>query len=417
MPKTLLKDRCSVNTNIDSDVFVGIKSEEGNVQISFPLGFHISEEEKELRKDILLIMSTLAKNTNKRDSEVLGQSNSFDEVKFPIQSYLFIIQDFYVRGYYKEREIHYNVSKRGKINWSRTIKTQRAYIQDEDLFYLDFVTKRNQINENELITLIHKYCVYESFDKMGWLFSSYLPEKPRIKFKQKLFSGVLKDKLSNTFNDENRQLFINMLALIEYQGDENAEKNFRYGTYKFSTVWERMIDKVFGESNKEEYYPKTIWNLNGSDFEGHDAEDKDNAYLRPDTIMKYNDRIYVLDAKYYKYGWSKNPGHLPESTSINKQITYGEYIAEMEKFCDDNGNHPIVYNAFIMPYNSIGKSFYTENEMYFIGTARSNWKLNNKSYEKVQGILLDVKYLMSLSSAKDMNEITKMATLIDSVVR
>lgn len=48
--------------------------------------------------------------------------------------------------------------------------------------YLNFVTRKNPVSENELITLIHEYCVYESFLKLGWLFTSSMPSKPRIRF-------------------------------------------------------------------------------------------------------------------------------------------------------------------------------------------------------------------------------------------
>lgn len=408
MPKLLLKDRCSVNTNIDTDVFVGLQCSEGIIKVSFPLGFHISDDEKELRKDILLLTSTLVKNTDRRDSTVLGQALIYDKVDFPIQAYLFIIRDFYERGYYKEREVYYNISKRGKINWSRTIKTQKEYAEEEDIFYLNFVTKKSMVKENELITLIHEYCVYESFEKMGWLFSEFMPMKPQIKFIKKMFICVVKDKLSNTFNDKNRRLFQNMLAIIEYLGDEEVDKNFLYGTYRFEYVWEKMINRVFGVDNKTNYFPKTTWNLVGKDF--------CNASLKPDTIMLCNNKIYVLDAKYYKFGWTKLAEDLPESTSINKQITYGEYIAENEVFRRANGSHPVVYNAFLMPYDANGERFNTGEDMYFVGTARSNWKGNTKEYEKVQGILLDVKYLMSIAVRRNEDEIIRLAELIDSVV-
>lgn len=71
----------------------------------------------------------------------------------------------------KNRKFHIKLLK-GKINWNRTIKTQKSYVQGTDVFYLDFVTKNDRVKENELITLIHEYCVYESFEQMGWL----LPE-------------------------------------------------------------------------------------------------------------------------------------------------------------------------------------------------------------------------------------------------
>ena len=405
-----LKDRCRIYTNIDTDTFVGIKCVNGDFSVNFPLGFRLEsdEEEKQIRKDILLLLNALSKNTTRKDSE-LNNTVSYVDVKLPIQAYLYVISDYYTRGYYKERETVYEVSKRGKISWGKTIKTQRAYIQDNELYYFDFVTKKRTASDNELITLIHEYCVYESFAKIGWIFSSYMPEKPRIKLNQKLFTGVIKKKIAETFNDRNKQLFHNMLAIVSSLGDDGDATDFKYGTYRFEYVWESMIDKAYGIRNKEEYFPKTKWILSGKEHE--------NAALEPDTIMLTNDAVYVLDAKYYKFGWTKAPAHLPESTSINKQITYGEYIAETEKFKDKDGCTPTVYNAFIMPYDAFGKAFYTEEELHYIGSAVSDWKRTDgsKSYEQVAGILLDVKTLMK-SHSHDEDKILKLASLIEEKI-
>lgn len=403
-----LKERCSINTNVDKDTFVGIKCIKGEIAVNFPLGFHLSDDENEIRKDIFLLMNVLSKNTEHKESE-LDNIEAYTDVNLPIQAYLHLIADFYARGYYKERETVYQVSKKGKINWSKTIKTQKAYIQDNDIYYLDFVTKKNTVNENELITLIHEYCVYESFMKMGWLFTSHVPSKPKIKLNTKMFVGVIKRKIANTFNDRNKQLFYNMLAIVNNLGNDGDATDFKYGTNRFEYVWESMIDKVYGIKNKTEYFPKTRWIL--------ENDDRKNASLEPDTIMFANNAIYVLDSKYYKYGWTGNSSHLPESTSINKQITYGEYIAENRKFKDKEGNSPTVYNAFIMPYDAYGKTFYTETEMHYIGHAISDWKGNDglKTYEKVVGILLDVKSLIR-SHANDKDKIMELAELIEEKV-
>lgn len=401
----VLRERCKINTNIDTDTFVGIKGEDGSITVSFPLGFRLSDDEKKLKKDILLLLSVLSKNTEQRES-VLNNKLSYNDVEMPIQAYLYVISDYYARGYYKERETTYETAKKGKINWGRTVKQQKGFVQGDEAYYLDFTVKKNNVNQNELITLIHEYCVYESFNKIGWLFSSYVPDKPRIKPNPKLFKATIKKKLGETFDDRNRQLFKTLLVIIDSLGDDGAASNFKYGTYRFEYVWEKMIDKAYGIKNKSDYFPKTKWIL--------DDKTHDNANLEPDTIMLTNDAIYVLDSKYYKFGWSKAPGHLPESTSINKQITYGEYIAETEHFLDDNGNHPTVYNAFLMPYDSFDKAFYTEEELHYIGSAISDWKSSDgtKPYERVAGILVDVKSLMQ-NYSHDEDRIIKLAELIE----
>ncbi|MBY6915760.1 LlaJI family restriction endonuclease [Clostridium botulinum] len=403
-----IRDKCFVNTNYDNDTFVGIKCINGNISINFPLGFNISGDNTELRKDIILLISTLAANTKRKQSEILGQIRKYEETDFPIQAYMFIISDYYVRGYYKEREVQHAVSKNGKINWNRTIKTQKPYVQGNEVYYLDFVTKKNTINENELITLVHEYCVYNSFEKIGWLFTKNMPAKPKIKFNRKLFISVIKDKISCTFNDRNRVLFNNMLAIINYKGDAHASKNYKYGTYRFEYVWEKMIDKVFGIENKSDYFPKTIWTIKNKKH--------NNASLEPDTIMLLNNNVYVIDAKYYKYGETGKPSDLPESTSINKQITYGEYISEEEKFRKIHGENMRVYNSFIMPFNAQKRRYSTENEFLYIGEAISSWKKNNKSYDRIQGILVDIKYLMKINVRQEESAIYKLAEIIDKAI-
>lgn len=408
MERFSIRDKCRVNTNWNEDTFVGLKCENGDISVNFPLGFDISEDDKELRKDILLLINTIRSTTSKKDSRLIEGHKEYNTTEFPVQAYMSVIYDFYARGYYKEREIKYCVSKRGKIDWGKTIKTQKAYMQNENAYYLDFVIKKNSINSDELISLIHEYCVYESFSKMGWLFTSSMPAKPRIEFKEKLFKSVLKEKILNTFNDKNKNLFINMLAIVNYQGSDYHEQNYKYGTYRFEYVWEAIIDKVYGIDGKEEFFPKTYWRIDGTEVP--------NASLEPDTIMILNEKIFVLDAKYYKYGVTRRVGDLPESTSVNKQITYGEYVAEQDKYREKYGDNFTVYNAFLMPFNSASSKWKIDSGILRIGETYGDWKCNKKTYERVQGILVDIKYLMKLSISQNDNEIMRLAEEIEKYV-
>ena len=409
MDNNSLFDRCRVNTNIDDDVFVGISKKDSMYEVSFPLGYHLDyTSEKRMRKDILSLMSVLSKYSDKKLSELKTGGKRQKEHSFPVQAYLHIIQNYFENGYYKEKETLYANARRGKIDWSRTIKTQKPVIQGDEAYYLNFIVKKKSVNENELITLVHKYCVYESFDKLGWLFTSFVPQKPALILSNKRMISVVNDKLQNTFNDKNKLLFRSMLDLLKFcNDDENTE--FKYGTNRFEYIWEKMIDKMFGIEEKEFYFPKTFWNLEEKGIH-------ENAYLEPDTIMIKDDKVYVLDAKYYKYGWSGAPGHLPESTSINKQITYGEYIAEAKKFMKD-GKHPVVYNAFIMPYDSKGKTFSTNKPIHYIGKATSDWKDGSKEYEQVVGLLMDMRYLMEMSLDEKDQRIYDLVKLIKESVK
>ena len=229
-----------------------------------------------------------------------------------------------------------------------------------------------------------------------------MPTKPRIKLNVKLFKTVVQEKLQQTFNDESKKRYRSMLAVIDNLSDSEAPLNYMFGTNRFEYVWEMLIDRVYGIANKIEYFPKTQWNLNNGCYR--------NSALEPDTIMLWNGNIYVLDAKYYKYGATRKPWDLPESTSINKQITYGEYIAK-HKCMEKADKSCLVYNAFLMPFDADG-----EEVIQHIGEAVSDWKDNNKLYERIQGILVDVKYLMKIACRQESTEIMQLARCIENAV-
>ena len=161
----MLKDRCHINTNRKTDTFVGLEFDGKDYTVSFPLGYAIASEDddKLLREDLLLLFHTLALYSSQTESKSGFKREKDAATETPMYAYIYIIMDFVTRGYYKEGIVEYASSKRGKIHWNRTIKQKKPVIQEADIYYLDFITKKNVINENDLITLIHQYCVYLSF--------------------------------------------------------------------------------------------------------------------------------------------------------------------------------------------------------------------------------------------------------------
>ena len=343
------------------------------------------------------------------------------QVTFPIHAYLFVINDFLNHGYYKPKEQIYKRASSGKISWSRTIKQVRPQIANENAVYLEFITHRTNHNEAELITLIHKFCVYESFCKLGFLFSSFVPAKPPIAFNKNFFTSILQAKIAHTFNENEILLFKNMLDIILYLDSSSDKENFIFGTNNFHHIWEQLVDSVYGEKDKEKFYLKVYWRLNGSkaDFSFGNSEKRNS--LRPDTIMIQNrgkpeQKIFVLDSKYCQYGATKNPNHLPDSASVVKQLAYAEYIDNTEirsklpedvRFFIKSGN---IYNAFIMPADNESP----EN----IGYVSAEYVLPQdseqaeKPYHQIYGILLDIRTLMHSHRPHNIQAIAELAQKI-----
>ena len=72
-----------------------------------------------------------------------------------------------------------------------------------------------------------------------------------------------------------------------------------------------------------------------------------------------------------------------------------------------------VFNAFLMTYSSLKGECIGNLDMIKIGEATGSWKDDSEMYQKIQGILIDVKSLMSIHMKKDIEEIKKLADLIE----
>lgn len=383
MTSYTLKDFCfSKDAEKDSD-FVGIHFKDGKFRIIFPIGFVPSlTDEAHLRKEILLLISTLRKFRPEDKSNKNSEFKKNGLQSFPISSYLYVFNYFMKNGYYRTRDELYKKSTSGKISWKRTIKQIRPVLNNGNISYLEFITKRPNYNDDELVSIINRFCVYESFEKIGCLFTSFCLKNPHIKCQKKLFSSFLERKISETFNDDERELFKNMLAIIQENDSEGKKCEYFYGTNEFHNVWEKLIDSAFGNVEKDsDIQPHFYW---------HITEKPLKITLIPDTIMfnKDENKIYILDAKYYRAGNDLNSGALPSAESVPKQLVYAERIRTKKIVKPEN-----IYNAFILPFESK-----TQIKIEYFGFVEPDWidseNIEKYPYYRIQGIRVDTRFLM-----------------------
>lgn len=399
-----LRERCHVNTNEEGSRFVGVKADTEGAAVYFPAGYQLPEDEAGIRRDILHLFQVLAEFMDASHPVPAAKGYTAPQAaRFPVNAYLEIISGYMEGGYYREREPLYKTSSHGRIDWARTVQRQTPLIQaDLTPVYTRYTVRASAPNDNKEITRIHVHCVYESFDKLGWLFTPHKPPRPTDPLDTKRSISVLTDKLGATNNDKSKRLFSAMLDMLKYMDEKTPEKRFYFGTDHFEGVWERLIDRAFGVRNKQDYFPRTRWLL-------RHGRSKEKRPLEPDSIMASSDKVYVLDAKYYRYGVSGDPNHLPDSTSINKQITYGEYIYRQRTLPEGN-----LFNAFLMPYNAADNPFGLHDGPFLgVGMAVGDWKDNLHNFEMVQGILVDTRYLMYHYAGSRQNGILALAESIE----
>lgn len=435
----------SLKTAQGGNDFVGIKITQSERTVVFPLGYFpeksslsASKIQKEERNEILNLINSIYLCTSNKKGERVSVLNGDVKCDFPIKSMLYIIEDFLDRGtYYTEKETLYTKSNGGKISWNRTIKRIKPAVSESGIAFLDFIIRKSRIQENQLITEIHKYCVYKCFEIFGFLYSSSLPEKglldeTDISKNKKYYAQVLQEKIDSTYLESNVELFSNLLDFINFFDCESETKEASYGTNCFQVVWEKMVDSVFGtvgQTEKEKYfYTGSRWNFT-------DGKPKQNAPLRPDTIMiaenpleQSGRKCFIIDSKYYSYtmlrklDFEENEseqesvlihGSIPGTDSIQKQITYAQYIdADIKTFDSERREkcqfrHSDIFNVFILPANNM------EKKLQYIGYAASDWHDGSKNYHTIHAVTLDTKFLLENRNKRNCELQNKLARMIE----
>ena len=409
--------------------FVGIRIEDNQPKIYFPMGYRASKPPEDIcKRDFYQLIAVL--NDKSLQSYFSEEDLKKSQLDFPFYAYLSVLQYYLDFGYFVESETIYKKGFSGKINWLRTIKRIKPQVvKDEEghdrVVYLNLITRKTSYREDNLITLVHKFCVKEAAQLIGPLYgiSENEVEEPELLFDYELFAEVIQDKIAATFNDKRLELFHAMLKMVRYLGnkenrdEDGSENEPLFGVNTFAPVWEAMVDKIFGKLPqgvaKDKFNPHCEWDLSS----GARGYENPNYAMRPDTIMwdKEGNRLYVLDAKYYKFGVTGSASDLPSSGSICKQIAYAEYVErlvlqkEIPACVGTTVN--AIYNAFLLPYcfdadNSQlppDDGFETRPcKMRFIGHCHGNWKNldarpgedDYRPYHRIAGILLDVRSVM-----------------------
>lgn len=188
---------------IKNCLLVGVKADTDDAVIYFPIGYQLPANDDDLRADINNLFYVLA--AFMKEDKVIEESKfaAPRTVDFPMHAYLKVIRDYLRTGrYYIETDPRYKTDTKGRTSWSRTVREQRALVQKNgSLIFTNMTVRSNTPNADKKITQIHKYCVYEAFEKMGWLYVPYMPEKPGPHPDNREAIYILEKKLASTHND------------------------------------------------------------------------------------------------------------------------------------------------------------------------------------------------------------------------
>lgn len=388
--------------------FVGIKIKNNKVQLYVPQMFRIDQS---YTKDVFIFLKSLSLSSAIKKENIKKGKDLTKEI-WPFDSYLWIIKDFIENGFYYNREKVYS-SNCGKIEWKKTMKNIPIY-SDENLIYDKLITSKMSAT-NDIIAQIYKLCLKQSIDKIGWLFNYNVQIDIQQIISKKEMIYKIKQEFINTNDDIRKIRFKHMLKILTNTEGQNMISSFySYGIENYYYVYERMIDIYFKGikgKEKEKYNPNGYWQLNNRELYKASS-------LRPDTILKNNGKTFIIDAKMYQYGATHNIEDLPNAQSMQKQITYGDYVFNVL-------NEKDIKNIFILPYNKELPEFKEDNNIFYfnnsnfayIGYAFVDWR-NLKSindYDYIHTFLIDFNYLLENYNNSDNNSINNFCSFVDNV--
>ena len=411
-------DKVIFKNGYEEDNFVGLKYKKDQINVFLPVGYNKQvfstddELSSEQKIDLLLLLKTVAlvKSLTNEKTDFGDNIGNNDEV--PYNSFIWIISDYFNNGLYQEIDKKYPQKGHGKINWKKTLNSEH-YFEDDSVTFINPYYE-SSIQRSTLITELNNYCLHISFKYIGFLFGKvFLPEcninEESIKDNIQYYMDVINKELSKSFNDRKKTLLTNMKRILMMNFDDSFEVQPTYGTRRYEYAWEKMVNDTLGSKiDISKFFPNAYWNIQGK-------VEEDKSKLRPDSILLNSNKVYILDAKYYKYGITGNISDLPHTDSIQKQITYGDHISNNPQTYGVEKNN--IYNAFILPFNKDEKPFKCDDNIKYMGYANSAWrdKKENYNYEKILLLLIDTKYMIDCFYQREIADLKKLIELIEKL--
>lgn len=305
---------------------------------------------------------------------------------FQFYSMIWLIRDYIDRGYYTETERVVCRGDHGRIDWKHTFRHGGIYFDGGNILYRDFYVQKNMLDSGNLLAQIYKCCLAYSAECIGFLYNVSQTERSVFRIDSASDVGFMcyrvQKELGKTFNSYKQMLLRHLLTILKGRQGKIKAVSFCMHDKEFEYVFEFLVNSVFGTENVHEFYNE--YNYIMKDDGKYSA-----SKLRPDTIMKNdggNPDFYVIDAKYYNYGYTRDPRDLPQASAIAKQIGYNFYLS--------GSKGKSFYSVFLLPFAQ-GTG---DEPVKYIGyaTNASASSLSEDKRNKVAVCLVDLKTLVNV---------------------
>ena len=323
---------------LDGRSFVGVSRERGvdSTVVVMPYGVDISdeilssdrEEVRFLKKYVRVIQRAL---TSDRVRERLHSVRGIDNPTAAVN----LLHDYLTMGPLVEYETVSALSERGKIDFSQTVKKVTPTVAGGNIFFDRFITRKKEVRDDSFVARVQGSVINDFMKHKGGeiLFGqSVSVAVNEIDLDDEQTAKVtlvgLRRELSNTFNSRKENIIRWCIAYIESRMNVDEEYRDRDGDWNYavvaSTLWEAMVDEVFGSQDRKEKDRKSRY---GKTYSFTPIGDGGKGTGRPtehDTIYENDTHVFVIDAK--MYGKERN---LLSEDVLGKQ--FGYYVEARKK--------------------------------------------------------------------------------------
>jgi hypothetical protein len=321
----------------------------------------------------------------------------YDEEKINLEGSEFIladaiIKDYITSGLYIKEQIEYLINGEGETIWDATVNSITPFFTKGKPLYSDVISSNTFIEDDYIITQIHKWAVKYCIKRYGVLldydlsFDIESPDNLSEIGEDKMLINLLNRERNDVFVDRSVRLLNLLLSLVKKKYNDTYNDLTLFGTTSFEHIWQQTCAASFNNRLIETIkIENVISNLpSGSELLGKTFKDiipqpkwwskelnktKEVSTLIPDIIsviddfnkkpLNLNERLFfVLDPKYYNLEFCLGNNNEiiikdnPSVGDITKQILYEHvYQDKLSEYFNK------LYNILLFPKLNITNEY------------------------------------------------------------
>lgn len=347
--------------------FVGIIVVAGRVLKCYPK-YLLSKDAP--MQELQQVIKVLEKHTSANQT-IRIFNESTEESSFNLLSILlFLIQDYYENGVYRNTEDIIETNGSGEVHWNKTINETFTLISENRPYYVELKTRKRKANDFDYFKRLHE-CILTKASKelkdadlldLFEITELDLTDEELDEFGDKDYILYrIENELNTQFNTRKQLVLKTIYVYLNYSGTLDEIDSFSiFGTNSYQNVWEDICAEIMDNQLEKrlsslqlpvplkqsydsklkliELIEKPLWTATGK------AAGKT---LIPDLITITNDVFIIFDAKYYNA--QLNPGVSPKGQPGIESVTK-QYLYQLayKDFIRDHG-FTDVKNCFLMP--------------------------------------------------------------------